>query len=338
LNPEALPAYGFWHLEGQHTAIQALEGMIHSQRLPQGLLFSGMPGCGRLLAARTLMMMGNCQGESPPCGVCRSCRKILEEKHPDFLKLAPVNGILRIEAVRGLTEKLMRRPYEARMRFVLMEEAETLNREAANALLKVLEEPPEATYFVLLSSQPHWLLETIRSRCQEVRFTPLSVEALAARLLPLSPDAEAALAAAKLAFGNLRQGERLAQESHKRRLLARLLAGGFPLAAATALLLAEWLSQDKASAEITLDILEGLFRDICLAATEADVLCTHGISLDCREELLNAGKKISAQQALDIVYRIREVRRRMGQNALPRLSLDVLLLGLQPKGSGFPLG
>lgn len=334
----AQPPYGFWNLRGQDTVIRALEGMLSSRRLPQGLLFSGMPGCGRGLAARTLMMQANCKAESPPCGECRSCRRILLDQHPDFLRISPVNGILRIDSIRDLSERLMRRPHEARMRFVILEEAETLNRESANALLKILEEPPDGTYFILLSSHPHWLLETIRSRCQEFRFRPLSDEILAGEIAPLAPDSAAALAAARLACGDRQQGEKLARAGSRRRILARVLAENLPLPPSKAMVLAEWLAPDRENAELALDILEGLFRDICLAAMDADMLCIHGLSLDCREDLLAAGRKISAEEALGVIQNIHGARKRMEQNALPRLLLEILLLHLtQYRGSGFSL-
>lgn len=326
LDSDPQTAYGFHHLEGQAPAVRSLEGMLISGRLPQGLLFSGLPGTGKSLAARTLMMVENCTDSEAPCGQCRSCRKIIMDQHPDFIGIQPVNGIIRIELIRKLIEQLIRKPHEARKRFVLLTDAQAMNREAANALLKALEEPPDATYFILMTSDPQRLLETIRSRCQEIRFLPMPVEILAEKLRPMAPDDAAALSAAKLACGNFLLGQALIRENHKRKIIARTFSRGIYLEPSKALALSEWLTPDKPSAEISLIIMEGLFRDICLAATNPDVLCIHGFFDDCRQEITEAGEKILPEQAMNMIQHIRDIRHRMDQNILPRLAMDAMLM------------
>ncbi|MCW7753669.1 DNA polymerase III subunit delta' [Desulfobotulus sp. H1] len=328
--------YGFRSLQEQPSVVRTLKGMLDADRLPQGLLFSGMPGTGRDRAARTLMMHENCASPSVPCGACRSCTRIRNGQHPDFIRVTATNGVVRVDSIRSLLERLIRKPHEARRRLVVLEQAESMNLEAANALLKVLEEPPEATCFILLSEDPHRLPATVRSRCQEIRFQPLSLHHLTDTVHGSAPDREAAEAAAKIACGNLDLAFALARESHKRRTLATILAAGLPLAPGTALTLSEWLAPDRVHAETGLSILESLFRDICLAALDPDVLCIHGFSLDCREAILAAGKKILHEESLAIIRRIREVRRGMAQNILPRLALDAILLDLQyPSPCGY---
>ncbi|TWI77266.1 DNA polymerase-3 subunit delta' [Desulfobotulus alkaliphilus] len=319
-------AYGFHLLEGQSPAIRTLEGMRVSGRLPQGLLFSGMPGTGKSLAARTLMMVENCRDSEAPCGHCRSCRKILMDQHPDFIAIQPLNGVIRIDMIRKMIEQLIRKPHEARKRFVLLEDAHAMNREAANALLKVLEEPPDATSFILMTPEPQRLLETIRSRCQEIRFLPMPVKTLAEKLRPMAEDDAAAMSAARLACGNLLLGQSLIREDHKRKILARIFSHGLSLEPAKALALSEWLTPDRSGTEISLILMEGLFRDICLAATDANVLCIHGLFDDCRQEITEAGKKILPEQAMDMIQRIRDMRRHMDQNILPRLAMDAILM------------
>lgn len=162
-----------------HLARVADEGRLHPC-----LLFEGPRGVGKRAAAVWLAQRVNCDGDSTPlpCGACWSCRQIPLGRHPDIVevgldpeKTAP---IISVKQARELTSALVLRPFHARRRFVIIEPAEAMTLEAANALLKTFEEPPEDTGFILVSSQPSRLLATVRSRSQRVRFGPTPPEVL----------------------------------------------------------------------------------------------------------------------------------------------------------------
>lgn len=166
---------------GQPFAIQLLQKMVATGRVGGSYLFIGPRGVGKKTAARFFAMAINCQEEGPtPCGQCEACRKILANSHPDLLRVTPEadRQAISIEQVRQLQEILAFGPYEGKRRLVMIDPAERLGPEAANALLLTLEAPPPHTLFVLVTSTPYALLETIRSRCQIIRFSPLSRKAL----------------------------------------------------------------------------------------------------------------------------------------------------------------
>ncbi|RTZ90589.1 MAG: DNA polymerase III subunit delta' [Deltaproteobacteria bacterium] len=180
---------------GQTVALLLIRKMIETGRLGGSYLFAGPQGVGKKTTARYLAMAANCErSEFPPCGECSACEKILAGNHPDVLTLSPPEGKqnLTIEQVRHLQGTLAYGPYEGKRRVVIIDPADLLGLEAANALLVTLESPPSHTLLILTTAAPYRLLETIRSRCQVIRFTPLTRDALAqiARRsgLTLAPD------------------------------------------------------------------------------------------------------------------------------------------------------
>lgn len=315
-------------VKGQDFVLRSLDSMLSSGRFPHALLFSGLPGSGRFRTAQNLMMRLNCEKDFPPCGACRSCTKVLRENHPDFIHIAPANGIIRIDEVRELLRLLARKPNEARMRVVFLEDAESMNREAANALLKMLEEPPPSTSFILSSKAPQLLLETIRSRCQELRFRPQEEEDIFQKLVQTISDEKSARAGARLSAGDMNKAERFAESSAKRKLLAGLFAENPAAKPALFLMASEFLARDKAFTESVLDMLTGIFRDILLASMAPGALDRYGLVCDCTEEIRKAAKTFTPEAVLKALDRIQEARQGLMQNILPRLSLEAFFLGL----------
>lgn len=173
-----------WGLIGQDAALSNLEEAAAGARLPHGLLFTGPAGIGKTSAARELARRLLCTAPEAiregACGECRGCHLAAAGSHPDWLTLEAEPGKeIRVDAVRELTRAAQLTPHESGVRVALLGPAEALNPYAANALLKVLEEPPGSLLFLLVSHRPERLLPTIRSRCQLVPFRPLARDSLA---------------------------------------------------------------------------------------------------------------------------------------------------------------
>ena len=171
-------------LPGNVAVRERLAALSDAGRLHPCLLFEGPGGVGKFEAARWLAAYTNCDtDEGPrPCGTCWSCRRIRDGNHPDVLHVgldperkAP---IISVAQARQLIGQLVLRPYNARRRFILIDPADAMNPAAANALLKTFEEPPDDTGFILITSQPTALLQTVRSRSQRVRFGPVGEDLL----------------------------------------------------------------------------------------------------------------------------------------------------------------
>jgi DNA polymerase III delta' subunit len=253
---------GFDSIIDQERPIRILTSLLVNGTIPHALLFTGIEGVGKKTAAVALAMACNCTGgeagtagagaPSPgavgPCGECAACRKIVAGAHPDMLRVSPAGAMIKIDQIRELCQVLTMKPYEARVRVVIIADAHTLNPAAGNALLKMLEEPPARTALILTAPQTGDLLPTIVSRCQHIRFKPIARHHLAAiltRAYGVDPP-EASLTAA-LAGGSLTRALAMRRSQWLQRrswLMAQLAA--LPRQSMTALLaLAEKLSQAR---------------------------------------------------------------------------------------------
>ena len=175
--------------------------------LPPSLIFAGPSGVGKAMMALALAQFLNCltPAEEDACGECASCRRIARRVHADVLRIEPgETGAIKIDQIREAIERSAYRPFEGRRRVVIIDRAEQMVVNAQDAILKTLEEPPNASTFILVTDTPDTLLPTIRSRCQRLRFGRLSPGDVAEVLMACHEYAEAdAHAAASLSDGSV---------------------------------------------------------------------------------------------------------------------------------------
>jgi DNA polymerase-3 subunit delta' len=224
----------FSSVTGHRSVIDLLARAIARQALPPSLIFAGADGVGKRRTALALAQALNCEhpektpaGGIDACGRCPSCTRIARGVHADILVIEPGDsGSIKVDQVRDAIDRAAYRPFEGRRRVVIVDEADALQSEAQNALLKTLEEPPAASVFILITARPDMLLATVRSRCQRIRFGPLSPQDVASVLTAdhgfTAADARAAAAAADGSVGRaLAEGAEEAMEA--REAAARVL-------------------------------------------------------------------------------------------------------------------
>jgi len=207
---------------GQDRVVAALRGAVARDRLAHGLMFIGPDGVGREKTARALARGLLCELRGTPaavipfgCGRCRACRRADSGAHPDLhVVMSEAEGVTRglrepdgrarpsveikIDAVRELGLRLLRRPYEGKASVAIIVDAHQMNEKAQNALLKVLEEPAPTTVLILLVPGVRAVLPTIGSRCLRLAFSPLTEDVLRRVLRTLAvPDADARAARAR---------------------------------------------------------------------------------------------------------------------------------------------
>jgi DNA polymerase III subunit delta' len=164
---------------GQDQAGQLMAMALEKNRVGHAYLFAGADGTGKTLFAMELAKALLCRNDQPPHSIgCSECRMVSEDNHPDLSLVQAEEGkrFITIDQARKVSHMLSRRPVQSARRVVILRDADRMNDEAANSLLKTLEEPAPYAVLILTSSRPRNLLETIRSRCQELRFAPLSPE------------------------------------------------------------------------------------------------------------------------------------------------------------------
>lgn len=164
----------FTDIQGQDQPIQRLKRAISQNQLPGSYLFVGPEGVGKKMTAETLAKTLNCQNETQDaCDTCISCLKIEKHQHPDVHCIDSENSeLIKIESIRQLHREINLKPYEGKTKVFIIDNAHKLTAEAANALLKILEEPPRDSLIILVSAKPALLFKTIISRCQVLKFYP----------------------------------------------------------------------------------------------------------------------------------------------------------------------
>ncbi len=334
-------ATGFDAIVGQQHPIRLLKTFVRNRTQPHALLFTGDDGVGKKMTAWAFAMASNClklkptRGRHVPleevdaCGVCAPCRKIAGNHHPDVIHVAPLSSVIRIAQIRALLQTLTLKPNEADRRVVIISDAQAMNTEAGNALLKVLEEPPDRTLLVLTAGQPADLLPTVVSRCHQIRFSPLA-EADIERLLISEGgiEPETAKTVAPLCSGSYTR----AQKRIDRRWLNRrewifqalgcLMATTGNADVRTWLALAERLAKERVLVEESLEIITMWLRDVLVVGLDPQRV----LNRDRLELLTSAARQADRHSLLEQIDAVGEAEAALRSNTNTRLTLDAMVL------------
>lgn len=327
-------------IHGHEFTVRLLEDSLRQGRFHHAYLLSGPAHVGKTTLAVQLAQALNCREDEPPCGVCASCRRIADGHHADLRTISLVSDdgteartLIGIETIRDLQRAAYMRPYEGTHRVFIIQEADRLSAEAANALLKVLEEPPPDLLWVLLTSDLEAVLPTIASRCQAMELRPLSV-GQTAQVLQSSHQLseEDAERIARLSRGCVGWALQAAEEPA---LLARLhqqlerlvdvsnggLEGRFAYAAD----LAQRFQRDRAQGREQLHLWLRWWRDVLLVQQDRQAQVVHQ---EWREALEGHARTLSQAQTvkwIDLLYQTLDA---LEHNANPRLALEAMMLEL----------
>lgn len=276
---------------------------VKAGRIVHAQLFQGPEGTGKHTAAKLLARSMNCTGlGEKPCNLCPSCLQFLSGNTPNLIEIEPEKNVIKISAVREeILKKIALRPDFGRM-FIIINEADKMNENAQNALLKTLEEAPEYAVFILLTDKPGALLQTIRSRCAVYRFAPLNEEETAEILKKAGVDEKRAAQEARMSEGSPgRALSRIKSEIYKdlyvRSISAFESIKGKKDVSAAFLKIAE----DKDSGREILDIYEFCARRMMRGEMGEDKRLKGGKLL---ESVINAKKQLKANVAYQSVMEI----------------------------------
>lgn len=326
--------FTFRELLGQEKAKTLLQRARQQRRLGHAYLFRGPGGVGKKRAATTFAAALNCRQDDPSdaCGVCPSCLKIATGNHPDFLTVAADGSSIKIQQIRELKKTLSFPPFEATHRVVLLADIQRMGREAANSLLKTLEEPPAQTILILTVEEADDTLATIRSRCQIVPFYPLAAEQIAKVLRDKIPslDPQAAGTVAALAEGSLGLALQLARQemtAFRLELITALskLPPEQPESIRSILRLAETAASFKEELPKMLSFLAFWLRDLLLfnVGQQAKI-----VNLDLVPLLEQDSKKWSPQQIISRLDCIARAEQQLARNCNRSMVCEVLFFSL----------
>ena len=313
---------------GNRPVVKILLRAVAQDRLPHALIFAGPEGVGKrtlgLLLAQQLNCLQTAKGDA--CDDCMSCRKIMLGTHPDVRLVQPDGAFIKIDQVRDLIAEIAYQPFEARYRVVIFDGADRMRAEAANCLLKTLEEPPSRTILILVTQRPYALLTTIRSRARLLQFGPVPEEEISNYLAGnagRSPE-DARMAAA---FSNGSLGAALtfdvAQNREVRdqslRFVSLLLRREEFSQAST---LAAAVVKDKELFQAWLDMTATLLQDVYYAQTAPRRMCQRDI-IPALAGLAETAPRAAVLAAIDAVKNLRGV---LQLNINRQLALEALFL------------
>lgn len=325
----------FDELKGQDLIRDTLLYALTHEQVSHAYLFCGPRGTGKTTTARLIAKIINCTSEkNKPCNTCDSCKTITDGTNLDVIELDAASN-RGIEEIRQLRETVRFAPTQAKYKVFIIDEVHMLTREAFNALLKTLEEPPSHTLFILATTESHKIPPTITSRCQRYDFRLASPEALAEHLIAVAGhegmklDSDGAAFIARLADGSFRDALSLLeqvksrQETDYSRVALEKMFG--------------FVSRDEV-ADTLAAILAG---DIVLAHQNIDVALARGADLRAFcDQMLSMSQEVIEGLALrrfdDMPNRLSETAQSLGLNACVRWVELLLQATSQMKVSPIP--
>lgn len=315
---------------GHEWAVDLLLNSLALGRVSHATLVVGPPNIGKTTIARLFAQALDCKGDQPkPCGECLSCRKVVSGNHPDVRILDATDQTLKIGEVRDLQRELSLSPQEGPWRVAVLTDFERATVEAANALLKTLEEPPPQVILVLTATEADVLLPTIVSRCQVLSLRPLPISSVREALVsqwnadPAQADLLAYLSRGRLGWAvrALEDETLLARRDEHLDNLAVLMSKG----RVERLAYAADLGRDSALAREVLNLWLGWWRDVLLLASGSHVTITN---VDREAALHQQAGQVTRRQAQRMVAKLRAISKNLDQNVNLRLALEVLMLSL----------
>jgi len=326
-----------WQVIGQDRILSLLDYSIKTNAIAHAYLLVGPRHVGKGTLALNLAQALNCDDPEPPCGRCRSCQRILEGKHADVTPIGLDSKTeIGIDDIRGLQRIANLPPYEGKYKVFITDDAEYLSTEAANSLLKILEEPPQNVVWLLLVSEEEHLLPTIISRCQRLELKPVPAEQVQEALVnSYSVETGRAKLLAQLCRGRLgwalsalANDDILEQRSQRIDKLVSLLTAGLDQRFTYAQELAGQFSQDRRAGIEIMDLWLDWWRDLMLIKGDCGEAI---INIDYETVLEEKARGLSLSEVKAFVTSLCLLQDEIPKNINPRLAFERLMLNLPEK-------
>jgi len=320
-----------WGLLGHSWAVNMLQRHIQEDAMRQAYLFTGAPGVGRRTLALRFAQALNCPQPPAPgeaCRTCRTCTQIEAMQYPDLsvLQSEYEGGTLKVEQIRAIQHGLSLKPYQGNYRVAIILRFQEANPNAANALLKTLEEAPAHVILILIANNPEQLLPTIVSRCEGLRLRSLPVESVQNFLQSRGADPNNTRFLAHLSGGRPGYALRLMDDANLLEQRTDRLDEMYALLSSSRsqrFTYAEKLSKDKDGTRLVLELWGSYWRDVMLVSSGSSIDLTN---IDRQLEIGKLSKKIDLPLARRLVMDIEKSIERLDKNVNTRLLLEVLLL------------
>jgi len=328
-----------WQVIGQDKILSLLDYSLKADAVAHAYLLVGPRHVGKGTLAINLAQALNCDGPELPCGQCRSCQRILEGKHADVTPIGLDSKTeIGIDDIRGLQRLANLPPYEGKCKVFIIDDAEYLSTEAANSLLKILEEPPPGVVWLLLAAEEERLLPTITSRCQRLELKPVPSERVQEVLVnSYNVDANKAKLLTQLCHGRLgwavsalAHDDILEQRAQRIAKLLSLSTASLEQRFAYAQELASQFSQDRRAGAEIIEIWLDWWRDLMLIKGGCQEAI---INVDYETTLEEQAKGLTLGEIKGFLANLGLLQEEISKNVNPRLAWEWLMLNLPRRGS-----
>jgi DNA polymerase-3 subunit delta' len=329
----------FDQMQYQSKVLTELRYITQTKKIPNALLFFGNENTGRKKTAFLFAKECNCLSlpRASNCN-CRSCKKIDANSHPDILCIDKKKdkNVISISQIREMALAVTPRPNEAKFRMVLILNADFMNPQAQNALLKLLEEPPEKTFFILIAAKISQLLSTIISRCRKIRFKPLTNTLIEQHLIKnFKVDKHLAYIAARTSDSDLKKAKaylNLDEDAKdvnwiKRRKwlldsLSGMIKSNSEISISKGIFLSQKLSLEPELINDTLAIMKTFFRDLMIFKHHPNKI----VNLDFFDTFTDINGTMMPEIFCEWIKDLYKTEKRLASNSTIRLTLDKFFL------------
>lgn len=323
-----------WDLIGHEWAVQLLRGHILNDSLRHAYLITGPEGIGKATLAIRFLQALSCPDRNAagnPCLDCPTCKRISRLEHPDLfpIRVAEDSNQIKVDQIRELIHSISLSPYESDRRFGLLFDFEHANPSAQNSLLKTLEEPPGSVILILTAITADALLETITSRCEEIKLNTVPLDVTSQGLEKLhSIPADRARFLAQISGGKPEIAVAMHTNPEILNRRTRLLDEHMEILAANSVqrfAYADQLSKDPLKIQQMLSVWISIWQDILHQTGQAN---TPLQNIDREEDVRMVLQGIDLADAKNTIARFQRAYQLLDQNANKRLTLEDLMLGL----------
>lgn len=324
---------GFKDIIGQDSAVKVLVEQLKSHRVSHAFLFIGKDGIGKKRLALEFARALFCSAEkADACGSCLSCKKVLHQNHPD-IRLVEIDegNNIKIEQIRELQQEIAYKPYESDRKVFIIDQADKMTVQAANSLLKTLEEPPSYALIVLLAEEIDSLLPTVISRCQKIQLNKLPQKEIKKKLEEEGVAVDRAEVIASMADGSLGRALALLEDEeflNRRKELYSILYNLDKMDTVDLFKQADKLTVYLNNGLPLFELILSLFRDIILYNQGNN---NRIVNSDFLDDIKVMGNKYKIEELIGIVNLTNTINAYIKANVKKDLALQNLLLKIRAK-------
>lgn len=325
-------------LKLQPVVMKQLQTIFDKKRLGHAYIFEGGKGSGTEAIMHFFVQLMFCEEprKNVPCETCRNCQRIKSGNHPNFHQIYPDGQFIKVAAIEALLHEMNKTGLEAGRKVYVVHEADRLNPQSANKLLKFLEEPEGIVTAIFITDNINAMLSTIRSRCQHIKFQGISKDAMIKELVAEGITVSMA-ATVSMVTSDLEEAFSLSKDdefAQARKTVLKLVEATFTNVHESMLSVHEdWLPlfKEKEQMELALDLLLFAFRDIVAIKANPEAVCTY-------PDWLSYWKKVALQTTYarlsTQLQAILQARKQLQRNMNRTLMMEQLMLNLQ-EGKSF---